>query len=392
MLVFQNNGLIDVFGITTFGASAKESENPIGFFGTGLKYAISVILRHKGKISIWRGNEEFEFSTKIIDSRGKSFEVITMNGEPLSFTTELGKTWEMWQAFRELFCNAKDEGGDCKQMSRYDVRPSAETTVICVESREMDDAYSQVDSIILNAKVIYQNNKIRIFSGNSDYLFYRGVRVGSFNKPTFFTYDILQSTTLSEDRALKETYTAGILVAQAIQDCDNKRLIDDALTTGKSFFESDAEYQRYYNSSPEFNEVLRALKSDLTRPLNRSAIALRLDDDLSALDAGLDTLDARKTSMLNRSIAFLERMGMMVTEYPIVVTDQLGAGIMGRAHKGRIFLSEIPFDKGVKQVVATLFEEWIHLKHGVHDETRAMQDILMEKMIEQAEYRFEDFL
>src|SRR4030066_94299 len=43
---FQNPGLIPLECITTFGLSAKDTANPIGQFGTGLKYAISIILRN----------------------------------------------------------------------------------------------------------------------------------------------------------------------------------------------------------------------------------------------------------------------------------------------------------------------------------------------------------
>ena len=39
---FKSNGLIDPLCITTIGVSVNESENPIGFFGTGLKYAIAI--------------------------------------------------------------------------------------------------------------------------------------------------------------------------------------------------------------------------------------------------------------------------------------------------------------------------------------------------------------
>ena len=45
MIVFENPGEIDIRSISTFGVSVKEGDNPIGFFGTGLKYAIVVLLR-----------------------------------------------------------------------------------------------------------------------------------------------------------------------------------------------------------------------------------------------------------------------------------------------------------------------------------------------------------
>ena len=36
-VVFENQGLVDVRAIKTFGVSVKENENQMGFFGTGLK-------------------------------------------------------------------------------------------------------------------------------------------------------------------------------------------------------------------------------------------------------------------------------------------------------------------------------------------------------------------
>ena len=35
----------------------------------------------------------------------RSLDLITMNEKPMGITTELGKKWELWQAFRELWCN-----------------------------------------------------------------------------------------------------------------------------------------------------------------------------------------------------------------------------------------------------------------------------------------------
>ena len=49
MIIFQNKGLIDVHAISIMGVSVKE-DNSIGFFGTGLKYAIAVLLREGIKI------------------------------------------------------------------------------------------------------------------------------------------------------------------------------------------------------------------------------------------------------------------------------------------------------------------------------------------------------
>ena len=46
-------GLIDLHGITTFGVCAKpEAENPIGYFGTGLKYALAFFLGEGLKLEL----------------------------------------------------------------------------------------------------------------------------------------------------------------------------------------------------------------------------------------------------------------------------------------------------------------------------------------------------
>ena len=50
---FQNNGEIDIRAVTTIEINAKEGDNPIGYFGSDLKYTINVILRSSSTITIW---------------------------------------------------------------------------------------------------------------------------------------------------------------------------------------------------------------------------------------------------------------------------------------------------------------------------------------------------
>src|SRR5690606_20364037 len=88
-----------------------ETDNPIGMFGTGLKYAIAVLLRNGNCIEITNKDKTYSFSIHDIDFRGKSFQQILCNGKKLPFTTEYGKNWELWQAYRELHSNTVDEEG-----------------------------------------------------------------------------------------------------------------------------------------------------------------------------------------------------------------------------------------------------------------------------------------
>lgn len=45
MIVFENAGELDVRAATLIGVNVKESANPVGFFGTGLKYVLACVAR-----------------------------------------------------------------------------------------------------------------------------------------------------------------------------------------------------------------------------------------------------------------------------------------------------------------------------------------------------------
>ena len=122
MIIHETIGLIDSRAFTTFGINAKPSTNsPIGYFGTGLKYAIAVLVREGLKVTVWIGTEPHEFYCEPSNFRGKDFSLIRMRRQrgvtrkwmatDLPFTTELGKNWKLWMALRELHSNTLDENG-----------------------------------------------------------------------------------------------------------------------------------------------------------------------------------------------------------------------------------------------------------------------------------------
>jgi len=47
MITFENDGEIDLRAISQFGINVKTGDSPIGFFGTGLKYALAVLMREE---------------------------------------------------------------------------------------------------------------------------------------------------------------------------------------------------------------------------------------------------------------------------------------------------------------------------------------------------------
>ena len=109
MISLKNPGLLEIDLITTMGAHVKESDSYLGRFGTGMKYAIAVLLRDNIDFDLYIGENRYEFYTESVTLRGKEFKKCFMRGPadsvPLGFTTDLGRDWKPWMAYRELFTN-----------------------------------------------------------------------------------------------------------------------------------------------------------------------------------------------------------------------------------------------------------------------------------------------
>ena len=189
-VVFKNPGLIEIISIKTLGINVKEGENPFGYFGTGLKYAIGILLRNNCKITIWRGLEEFNFALKSVKVRGKDFSIVTMNGEELGFTSEIGKNWEIWMAYRELYCNTMDESGDVFVATKPS--PQEYTTLITVTGESFLKAhYNRREFILQSSPFETYYNAVEIHEGSAKGLFYKSILIGGLDKKSKFTYHML---------------------------------------------------------------------------------------------------------------------------------------------------------------------------------------------------------
>ena len=78
MIIFKNKGVIDIRAVSTFGCSVKK-EGSIGFFGTGLKYSIAILLREGCSVELYAGGKKYSFDKKDVQVTGQDFSIITMN-------------------------------------------------------------------------------------------------------------------------------------------------------------------------------------------------------------------------------------------------------------------------------------------------------------------------
>ncbi len=381
MISFQNEGVASITALTTFGVNAKSNENAIGFFGTGFKYAVAIILRNGGSVVLYQGKKCSTFGLKRIVEQGKEFDVVTLGGKQLGFTTRVGIKWEPWMAFRELHCNATDEGGTS---FGYKVPPVEGATTIHVDGwPEFQACFEKISEFILKSKPIYQSSGVDIHPGPSSGVFYRGVLVGKLEKPSAFTYNITGHINLTEDRTVKYSWEPGNMVTRAILQCLDPAIIEDAVTTGKNSFEGNISFEGSgVDPVPTFLDTVAALakspRSSLLSPSVKDVLAKHREEFV--VDERIQ-LNAEEQDMLEAAFRILERNGCTrIRDVPLYPVAFLGHGVFGLAKNGKIFLSRKCFAAGFTNVVGTLFEEYAHVEMKQQDCTRDFQNYLVDSL------------
>lgn len=387
-VVFFNKGAISPISIKSFGVSVKEGTNPIGYFGTGLKYALAIYLREGCTIDIYSGLEKYEMRLEEEEVRGVPFKFITMNGEKLSYTTELGKNWETWKAFRELYCNALDEGGGVTDGA---VNPDdMDSTYIIVKGEAVERDYHQRDSIVLRKGVLVPSLKmseVEITDSPSKYIYYRGIRVFALKNPSILTYNILSHQILTEDRGLENPGSAIRMIERVFTSIRDKSLLKRSLTT-RDTLEDNFDYGILYHwqefHSEEFLDTLEELFEGNNDKANKGALNLyaKIKDKRSLKHYEIVVPTDIQQQQLNRAQEILSRVPSFseVLTYRIVVVKSLGTETMALADRenSKIVLSLKCFQHGTKYLVSTIIEEFIHLSTGFNDHTRELQTHLFD--------------
>jgi len=370
---FSNNGVIDPRVWSTFGVSVKETDNAIGQFGTGLKYAIAVLMREGRSLSIQSGPNTYVFGVNDAVIRGETFSQITCNGDPLPFTTHLGSNWELWQAYREIFSNCLDEGGQIGGEGE---------TVISAELGDIDHS-----SVFLNResrRLIHSTGDCDIYAGKSSVIYYKGIRAMDLPQESLYTYDIKRAD-LTEDRTIKYTFELYQAVSKAAITAVCPDFIYGFLTQTKEFFESSCSFNWCTeNPSPGVLEQVRQYRRENIYlhqgMLSKALPALGADQ---YIPSEMDTMQRR---VVEKASEFCALIGHPI-QYPIKLVLDLGSGTLAIADKRtkQIYLSDRVLTQGTKQVASTLLEENLHLKEGLQDCTYDMQSYLFDQIITMGE-------
>lgn len=278
-IVFKTPGKLDLRALTVFGMNAKPNTNsPIGFFGTGLKYAMAVLARENLPVTIYTNDVMWEIKANETNFRGKDFKAIQLFRHKkwlgtavrdLPFTTEFGKTWELWQAFRELYSNTLDENGEAFiSEENLGLEIESSYTYIVVEGERFVQEYIDREKTFLPDAIRQQTNyeaPVQVVERPSNAIYYRGIRVYDLPKGTIskYTYNILCPVDLTEDRTAKYPFCLAQIIEAYAQRTDNVEHIRSIVDPEPKTWESKLtwDYGHYTPPSKVFLETVTQVKA-----------------------------------------------------------------------------------------------------------------------------------
>jgi len=280
-VVFETPGLIDLRAFTVMGAHAKpNTTNPIGYFGTGLKYAIAVLVRLGAEPVVWRGRDKITFTKKVSTFRGSPLETIVMKvlkeggkrptAYEMPFTTSYGRNWQPWMAFRELESNTRDEGGRTVLIDapdKWDLfhgGPDAGKTYVVIDQPDFLKAAEEIDSIFL-PRGRRSGVLLEAFPGESDHVYYRTMRALDLGKPSVFTYNVLEVLELTENRSIAYTYHLKDLVARWVLTEATEEQVEAVLTAEQDNWEHGMTFPGHVPPSEAFRAVMKRRPRGLSK-------------------------------------------------------------------------------------------------------------------------------
>ena len=390
---FYNDGEFDRRSFTLLGLSAKSSDNSIGFFGTGFKYAIATLLRHGMSVCIATRSTVYNFTTAKATFRDKDYTAIYCNYDDevveLPFTTHLGANWKLWQAYRELYTNAKDEGGGvCLANSDG----SHSTNDVCVlvggdNIAELVVIYNNHNKYFLNdnTPVICEGDRMRIVAKKHDgdnVVYYRTMYTGTkLDKPSHFTYDYTAKQELTEDRTLAHPW----MLREHIGDVWTANMSYDMLIEHLPRISKMDVYE--YNLDTSYHLVgpskdfLRACAYLIEHHQSMPMWARDLYTKQLPFDKQITVYQPTRhqLALVKRAIAVLHHHRCMIDPTLVVLCVSLPDDTLGYYREGIIYISEAVFDLGFEKLLGTMYEEYLHHHEHVSDNSRHMQNLLIDK-------------
>lgn len=410
--------MIEPEALHLVGASSKRNDSSkIGQFGSGNKYAMAYLLRNGYELKVFSGTTEIKITTQKSTFRGDEYNVVYIDGEKTSITTEMGKDWQFWQALREIYCNAIDEGDFSMDFVQNMEPVEGETHFYIDTKKDVMEFVSNFDNYFAqNKEVLFECEQGRILKKEPGIanVYRKGIKCYETNKNSIFDYDI-SNISIDENRLVSYSWKIPEKIWDLIYRCTNKEVIMQVLhqSGDSNFLEGaigDFSDINSSNISAEFKECLKGINvcpksfGGLLKPdevHNHIIVPTKVFEavrgHINDENVGESFRVGRGGSLwrqadlselhlatLKQAEEFFKEVGCeeMLT-YEIIGAIFDSKDILGYANKAdeQIVLSDICLDRGINEVVNTIIEEYIHLKHGVKDNSRGFQTAIISEFI-----------
>lgn len=413
-LKIKNLGKIEPQALTLMGASTKVNDSTkIGMFGSGNKYAISYFMRNNMDVIIYSGDEEIEITTKKETFRDEDFEIIYINGEKTSLTTKMGKDWKLWQAIREIYCNAIDEGGASIELVENIEPYELETHVYIEANDDLLNFMKEFDRYFTANKepiAVTPYGKIFNKSSKNVNLYRKGIRCDNTMALSVYDYDF-EEADINESRVLQSSYEGPERFWQIFVSLKDEKIIKNILRAmaNKDNYESikSSIATLYMNkSSQEFKNCIYRCKlapleygglcSDEEKneymfvPSRVYDVLLHYMDEeniaspfRSKVNNAYFTdveMNKMQEAVMKRAMEFFKECEYNI-EYDVKVVSFDSKNILGTAANNTIYVSDLAIEKGVHDLCNTIIEEQIHLKYDVDDYSREFQTAAINEML-----------
>ncbi|MEE8598706.1 MAG: hypothetical protein V3S69_04230 [Dehalococcoidales bacterium] len=389
MITFQNRGLLEIRGINTFGVSVKpDSENPIGFFGTGLKYALAVLLREECEVTLYIGLEKLKFHVREEKMRGEAIHMVCLQSLTMPFTTELGKNWELWMAYRELAANAFDEPDNIVTSDEaVSSAPKEGYTTFQVTSKAFDKVHEGRESLFLSSKPKYQLEDVDIHDDveTTGWIYYRGIRVYVLPKQSLYNYNITKKLRLTEDRTVTSISDVYHIIAKGLAKCKHPGLIRQMLLANHNFWESQIDYHWWFVKPGEtFVKVVEGFIGGHTG-FNTSARSLyhrdKPEEDVPTI-LQFETIPMEQRRKLWAALMFWQKLGYEIPKGIVHVTDSLQRK-KGKALGGHIYISKFVLEMDMNFVTGFVYKLYTQSKPEIDD--ISYDDLLLYTLVDLGE-------
>ena len=433
-LKISNKGLLDIRLFSLMGGTTKENDSAkIGQWGSGLKYAITFLLRNNINFKIFIGKEEVIINTKEEIIRDDLFEIVYVNGEKTSLTTKMGgDAWNEWTCIREIYSNAIDEGDHNIEIvndENLDVdfsKINQEVTEFYIEATpKILEIYNNWGDYFIENKIpMYENDKFKLYPhGGNLKLYKQGVLIGEQEQDSLFIYDF-KNANINELREYKGHFESDLSrILYSIDDVDTIKYIINNIND--KVFEGNIDYKYWRDSSWDrpndaWKEALgnaKIITQEIKTKIQAKQVNIDLDHtvvlpkklyeglnhhikDISALRLAnkvnefYEIYDQELDLKIKQCITILEQADYFIHPEARFVFGEFGKGST-RAQVNldtkEIMISQKLKDMSLFDTCAILVEENEHLRTEMSDETREFQqhfiNLYVKTMLDKAEIK-----